>query len=65
MQITVCITTFNEEKSIAKLLDSLLDQTLKPTDIIIVDGGSTDKRKIVGLNSWLKNAQDLADETWE
>ncbi len=43
MNISICTTTFNEEKSIAKLLDSLLNQTLKPIDIIIVDGGSTDK----------------------
>jgi len=43
MNISICITTFNEEKSIAKLLDSLLDQTLKASEVIIVDGGSTDK----------------------
>lgn len=43
MNISVCITVFNEEDSIALLLDSLLNQTKKPDQIIIVDGGSEDK----------------------
>lgn len=43
MNISVCITTLNEEGSVGKLLDSLLVQTKKPDQIIIVDGGSTDK----------------------
>src|SRR4030042_1932286 len=43
MNISVCITTFNEESSIERLLDSLLNQTIKPDEIIIVDGGSKDK----------------------
>lgn len=43
MNISICITTLNEESSIGKLLDSLLVQTKKADEIIIVDGGSTDK----------------------
>lgn len=43
MKITICITTFNEEKSIGRLLESLLTQTKKPEEIIIVDGGSNDQ----------------------
>jgi len=43
MNISICITTFSEEKSIGKLLDSLLNQTLKASEIVIVDGGSKDK----------------------
>jgi glycosyltransferase involved in cell wall biosynthesis len=39
----LAITVFNEENSIVSLLDSLLAQTQKPDEIIIVDGGSTDK----------------------
>jgi glycosyltransferase involved in cell wall biosynthesis len=42
MNISICITTFNEAGSIAELLDSLLEQTLKADEIIIVDGGSID-----------------------
>jgi glycosyltransferase involved in cell wall biosynthesis len=43
MNISICITTLNEEESIGRLLDSLLGQTKKPAEIVIVDGGSTDK----------------------
>ncbi len=43
MKVSLCITTFNEEKSIGKLLDSISVQTRKPDEIIIVDGGSKDK----------------------
>lgn len=42
MNISICITTLNEEDSIGRLLDSLLAQTKKPDQIIIVDGGSVD-----------------------
>ena len=43
MNISVCITVLNEESGIAKLLDSLLAQTKKPNEIIVVDGGSSDR----------------------
>lgn len=43
MKTSVAITVFNEEKSIYKLLDGLINQTKKPDEIVIVDGGSTDK----------------------
>src|SRR3972149_3143590 len=43
MKASVCITVLNEEGSIATLLDSLLTQTEKPDEIIIVDGGSKDR----------------------
>lgn len=43
MNISVCITVKNEESSIIPLLDSLIAQSKKPDQIIIVDGGSKDK----------------------
>src|SRR3989344_3024414 len=43
MSVSVCITVFNEKKSVSKLLESLLKQTRKPDEIVVVDGGSTDK----------------------
>lgn len=43
MNISVCITVLNEQEDIAKLLDSLLNQTRKAGEIVIVDGGSSDK----------------------
>ena len=42
-KISFYCTVFNEESSIGPLLDSILIQTKKPDEIIIVDGGSTDK----------------------
>lgn len=42
MKISVIIPVRNEEDSIRVLLDSLLNQTLKPDEIIVTDGGSTD-----------------------
>ena len=42
MQVSVVVTVFNEEASIKALLDSLLHQTKKPDEIVVVDGGSTD-----------------------
>ena len=41
-KVSVVVTVLNEEATIKMLLDSLIDQTIKPSEIIIVDGGSTD-----------------------
>ena len=43
MKVSICITTLNEEKTIAKLLTGLIYQTFEPDEIIIVDGGSKDE----------------------
>ncbi len=45
MMTSLIITTKNEEKSIARLLDSILDQSRLPNEVIIADAGSTDKTK--------------------
>jgi glycosyltransferase involved in cell wall biosynthesis len=42
MQISVIVPVRNEEGSIGVLLESLLNQTLPPAEIVITDGGSTD-----------------------
>lgn len=39
----VVISVYNEEKNIINLLDSLLNQTLPPHEVVFVDDGSTDK----------------------
>ncbi len=41
--VSVIVTVKNEEATITRLLDSLQNQSLKPKEVIIVDGGSTDR----------------------
>lgn len=43
MKVSVYSTVLNEESSIVPLLDSLISQTRKPDEIVVVDGGSKDK----------------------
>ena len=43
MKVSICITVLNEEKSIRVLIESILKQSKKPDEVVIVDGGSTDK----------------------
>lgn len=42
MKVTVIATVKNESGSIRRLLDSLMSQTRRAEEIVIVDGGSTD-----------------------
>lgn len=42
-KISVIVPTLNEETNIQNLLDSLENQTLTDYEIVVVDGGSTDK----------------------
>lgn len=43
MKVSFVTTVLNEEKTIGKLLNSLLVQSKKPDEIMIVDGGSVDQ----------------------
>jgi glycosyltransferase involved in cell wall biosynthesis len=45
--ITVLIPTFNRAQYLAECLDSILSQTLAPTQIIVVNDGSTDDTQLV------------------
>jgi glycosyltransferase involved in cell wall biosynthesis len=45
IEISVVIPALNEEDSIRKLLEDVLGQTLKPAEIVITDGGSTDQTR--------------------
>lgn len=42
MTVSVIMTVKNEGEGLRPLLDSLLDQTLSPDEVVICDGGSTD-----------------------
>lgn len=59
MNISVVIPTYNEEKTIYKLINSILDQTIPPKEILIVDGFSNDGtidivRNIIKKNNTVK-----------
>ncbi len=41
--VSFIATIFNEEKTLSRLLDSVLSQSILPEEVIIVDGGSTDE----------------------
>jgi glycosyltransferase involved in cell wall biosynthesis len=41
--ISVVIVAYNEEKNIGDCLKSILDQTIKPDEIVIIDDGSVDE----------------------
>ena len=43
MKISVLIPCFNEEKSIKRCVESCLNQSRKPDEIVVVDDGSTDR----------------------
>jgi glycosyltransferase involved in cell wall biosynthesis len=42
MRISTCIAAYNAERYVAAALDSVLTQSLRPHEIIVVDDGSTD-----------------------
>lgn len=43
MKVSIVVTVLNEEKSIGRLLRTLVNQSKKPDEIIVVDGGSSDE----------------------
>ena len=49
--ISIVIPTFNREKMITDALNTCINQTYRPIEIIVVDDGSTDKTS-EKINSW-------------
>ena len=47
---SIIIPTFNRKDIIKKCIDSVIDQSFKNFEIIVVDNGSTDKTK-----KWMSN----------
>lgn len=48
--LSIIIPTYNEEKYLSRLLQSIKKQTLQPDEIIIVDNNSIDKTVIIAKN---------------
>ena len=45
--VTVVVPAFNEERAISACLDSVLAQTHRSLEVLVVDGGSTDRTRAV------------------
>jgi len=55
LAVSVVVPVKNEEKSILRLLAGLIAQTCQPSEIVITDGGSTDRTKEL-IRSWQENS---------
>jgi len=53
MLVSILITTYNSEPLLARVIDSLLNQTYTNLEIVIVDDGSTDGTQNI-LNNYSK-----------
>ena len=58
MKISVYITSYNQKGFLKEAIDSVLNQTLQPYEIIIVDDTSTDGSQDL-INDYKKNYPDL------
>ena len=50
-RVSVLIPTYNRAEYLAECLDSILEQTLRPYEVIVVDDGSSDATRQV-LNNY-------------
>ena len=58
IEVSVVAPALNEEDSIRVLLEDLLNQTLKPTEIVITDGGSTDATREI-IEEFIKRGEPV------
>ena len=49
MKISVIIPTFNRKKILGRAIQSVINQSLQPFEVIIIDDGSND-----GTKDWVK-----------
>lgn len=57
--ISVVVPVRNEEGSVRALLDGLLAQTLRPNEIVITDGGSTDSTRDIIEEEFVKTGRPV------
>ena len=64
---SLILTVYNEENTIERFLDSVLKQSVLPSEVVIVDGGSSDQTalKVKSEKLRFKNKNiDLIFKTW-
>ena len=59
--ISLYIPVFNGEKTIESCLESVLNQTLKPKSILVIDDNSTDKTKEI-LNKYKEQIEIISNK---
>lgn len=57
-KISIIVPVYNDEKYITRCIDSLINQTYKNFEIIIVDDGSTDKTASI-CNNYIKKYENI------
>ena len=60
MDISVIIPTYNRKNTLPRAVESVLNQTYKPIEIIVVDDGSTD-----GTKEWFSEMYPLVHYTYQ
>ena len=61
MNISVVIPTYNRIELLKRSIDSVINQTIKPSEIIIVDDGSNDGTEAMvkkNYDSWWRSKQN-------
>ena len=53
MKVSIIVPAYNNEKTIKRCLDSLINQSFKDIEIIVINDGSSDKTKDM-LDEYLK-----------
>tara|TARA_B100001175_G_scaffold282973_2_gene262445 strand:- start:3292 stop:4146 length:855 start_codon:yes stop_codon:yes gene_type:complete len=67
LKIYIVIPAHNEEEHIAKTLDSLINQELKPAQVLVVNDNSTDRtaeivNHFIQQNPWIQHVQKKSSE---
>ena len=57
-KISIIVPIYNSERYLDKCINSILNQTYKNLEIILIDDGSTDKIKII-YEKYKKRIQEL------
>jgi GT2 family glycosyltransferase len=60
--VSVCVVTWNSAVSIRECVDSILAQSRRPDEVVVIDNGSSDATREI-LRSWGTRVRVLANDT--